>query len=200
MTGQRPFLLGLTGSIGMGKSTTARMLADRGVPVWDADAAVHRLYAPGGAAVGPVSALCPAALKGGGIDRAALRDWIARDPGALKRIEAVVHPLVAEDRARFIAEESAEILAFDIPLLYETGAETWLDGVAVVSTEPDKQRQRVLARPGATEDMFKKILSKQIPDSEKRRRADFVITTDTLETASCDVDDMLARIREAQDA
>jgi len=200
VSAKRSFLLGLTGSIGMGKSTTARMLTERGIPVWDADAAVHRLYSKGGAAVDPVAGLCPSALKDGAIDRGELRAWIAREPDALKRLEAVVHPLVAEDRADFIAAQESDILVFDIPLLFETGAEVWLDAVAVVSTDPEAQRARVMARPGMTEETFRQILSKQLPDAEKRARANFVITSDTLETAAHDVDAMLAKIRTGRHA
>ncbi|TMV41021.1 dephospho-CoA kinase, partial [Thioclava sp. BHET1] len=115
----RPYILGLTGSIGMGKSTTAKMFAEAGIPVWDADAAVHRLYAPGGAAVSPISTLCPEAVIAGAVDRAALKDWISRDKTALSRIEAAVHPLVAADRAAFIAGHAQDaVILLDIPLLY----------------------------------------------------------------------------------
>lgn len=194
------FLLGLTGGIGMGKSTAARMFRELGHPVWDADAAVHRLYAPGGAAVVPVTAAFPAALKDGGIDRAALREVLAADPGGFARLESIVHPLVAEDRAAFIAaHEDAPIVVLDIPLLFEGGSERQMDGVAVVSAPAEVQRARVLARPGMTEENFRLILSRQMPDAEKRARADWVVPSDTLEGARAAIVDICARIMAKRD-
>lgn len=182
------FRLGLTGSIGMGKSTTAQMFRDLGHPVWDADDAVHRLYAPGGAAVGPVTAAFPAALCDGGIDRDALKRVLAADPGALSRLEALVHPLVAQDRQRFIARHcDAPLVVLDIPLLFEGKAAPLLDGVAVVSTDAATQRARVLARPGMTDQMLELILARQMPDDQKRARADWIIPTDTPEAAKAAV-------------
>ncbi|MCC5966955.1 MAG: dephospho-CoA kinase [Natronohydrobacter sp.] len=189
----RPYRLGLTGSIGMGKSTTAGFFRELGVPVWDADAAVHRLYAPGGAAVGPVSALCPAAVVDGAIDRNVLKDWIARDKGALAKLEAVVHPLVAEDRAAFIAGAQGPLVVLDIPLLFEVGAD--VDGVLVVTAPTEVQRARVLARPGMTEAQFDAILARQMPDAEKRARADFVIETLDMDSTRRDVQNLVARLR-----
>ncbi len=180
------FRLGLTGSIGMGKSTTSAMFAELGYPVWDADAAVHRLYARGGAAVGPVSELFPAALLNGAIDRGALKAVLAVDETALPRLESIVHPLVAADRAGFLVQaqaDGAKIAVFDIPLLFETGADRQMDGTAVVSAPDDLQRQRVLARPGMTEETLDMILARQMPDAEKRARATWIIPTETLETA-----------------
>lgn len=178
------FRLGLTGSIGMGKSTTAQMFRDAGHPVWDADQAVHRLYAPGGAAVGPVAAAFPAALRDGGIDRGALKAAIAGDPAALDRLSAIVHPIVAADRAAFVTRHAhAPLVVLDIPLLYENGYGAQMDGVAVVSADADTQRRRVLARPGMTEDLLDLILSRQMPDAEKRARADWIIPTDSLDAA-----------------
>lgn len=197
------YLLGLTGSIGMGKSTTGRMFTELGHPLWDADAAVHRLYAAGGAAVGPVSAAFPSALKDGAIDRAALKLALAADPDGLKRLEAIVHPLVAADRAEFVAaarKNGARIVVLDIPLLFETGGETQLDGVAVVSTDAETQRARVLARPGMTAETFDMILSRQMPDAEKRARADWVIPTDTLDGARAAVLAICDEILGQQDA
>lgn len=192
----RPFLLGLTGSIGMGKSTTASFFAEVGVPVWDADAAVHRLYAPGGAAVAPLGAAFPEAVFDGAVDRAALRARIAADPLALRRIETVVHPLVVADRAAFIAaHQDVPLIVLDIPLLFETGAGAYLDGTLVVSAPPEVQRTRVLARPGMTVDHFAAILARQMPDAEKRRRATWVIETTGLESTRAAVRDLIDTIR-----
>ncbi|MGF1553089.1 MAG: dephospho-CoA kinase [Paracoccaceae bacterium] len=173
--------LGLTGSIGMGKSTTAGLFAEEGVPVWDADAAVHRLYEPGGAGASAVRDLARDAIgAAGGVDRARLRAALAADPGLIGRLERAIHPLVAADRDAFAearGAEGARLVVFDIPLLYETGAETGLDRVVVVSAPEAVQRARVLARPGMTEDDFERILARQTPDAEKRARADYVIDT-----------------------
>ncbi|MFU8898340.1 MAG: dephospho-CoA kinase [Roseinatronobacter sp.] len=188
----RPYLLGLTGSIGMGKSTTAGFFRELGVPVWDADAAVHRLYAQGGAAVGPVGALCPDAVVEGAVDRDALKAWIARDPSALGRLEAVVHPLVAQDRAAFVACVQGPLGVLDIPLLFETGAE--VDGVLVVTAPEDVQRARVLARAGMSAAQLDAILARQMPDSEKRARADFVIETTDMDSARAAVQNLVTRL------
>lgn len=194
------FILGLTGSIGMGKSTTARMFADEGVPVWDADAAVHRLYGQGGAAVGPIQEMRPEAIKDGAVDRSALKQWMAEDAQALKKIEAIVHPLVAEDRRSFLAHTDADIVVLDIPLLLEGGGTAGMDAVVVVSAPADIQRARVLARGTMDEATFEAILAKQMPDEEKRKRADYVIETRTLEQARGAVREVLADIREKIDA
>ena len=177
-----PFRLGLTGSIGMGKSTTAAMFAAEGIPVWDADAAVHRLYANGGAAVAPIVALCPQALSQGAIDRSALKTWIARDPKALAQIEAVVHPLVAADRAQFLADINADIALCDIPLLFEKGTDAEMDATLLVTAPPDVQRARVLSRQGMTQAQFDLILQRQMPDAQKRARATHIV--ETLDVAS----------------
>lgn len=192
---EMPFTLGLTGSIGMGKTTTAALFAARGVPVWDADAAVHRLYGPGGAAVGPIGDAFPAAIVDGAVSRPALKTIIAADPGALGRIESIVHPLVAADRAAFLAGATAPLVLLDIPLLFETGAEAWLDATAVVSAPVAAQRARVLARPGMTGADLDRILARQMPDAEKRGRADYVIDTTTPETAAAGVAHVLADIQ-----
>ncbi|MGB7263233.1 MAG: dephospho-CoA kinase [Albidovulum sp.] len=176
----KPFLLGLTGSIGMGKSTTAAMFTKAGVPVWDADAAVHRLYAKGGNAVGAIAALCPEAIVDGAVDRAGLKRWIAADPNALLAIETVVHPLVAKDRVDFIETATAtgaRLVVLDIPLLFETGADRHMDATLVVTAPSEVQRARVMARPGMTEAQFQTILARQMPDAEKRTRATYIIKT-----------------------
>lgn len=196
-TDTRPFRLGLTGSIGMGKSSTAALFAEAGVPVWDADAAVHRLYAPGGAALPAVAALCPPAVGPEGVDRTALKRWLAETPGGLARLEAAVHPLVAADRAGFIAraaKDGAQLVVLDIPLLFETGAEADVDATLVVTAPPEVQRARVLARPGMTEDQFARLLARQMPDAEKRARADHVIETLTPDGARAAVRDLIRRL------
>ena len=194
-----PFKLGLTGSIGMGKSTTAAMFAAEGIPVWDADAAVHRLYARGGAAVAPTAALCPEALSEGAINRTALKSWIARDPDALARLEAVVHPLVAADRADFAAQINSDIALFDIPLLFEKGTETEMDATLLVTAPPDLQRARVLSRPGMTEAQFNLILSRQMPDAEKRAKATHIVETLDAALVRAYVNALLVHIRARQD-
>lgn len=195
--------IGLTGSIGMGKSTTARMFADKGVPVWDADAAVHRLYAPDGAAVVPLQAVFPEAVSERGVDREKLKVLIAADRDVLRVIEKIVHPLVAADREAFVAQAElaghARVL-LDIPLLFETGTAAEMDLVVVVSTSAELQRVRVLARPGMTEAQFAAILAKQVPDAEKRARADMVIDTTTLDTARRGVEVVLSKLEDMQNA
>jgi len=194
----RPFLIGLTGSIGMGKSETARLFAAEGVPVHDSDAAIHRLYGKGGAAVEIIAALFPAAVTDGTVDRAKLSALIAQDPGALKRLEKLVHPLVAADRDRFIAEHGdAPILLLDIPLLLETGLEKDVDAVVVTSAPSQVQRERVMARPGMTTEKFETLLSRQLSDVDKRGRAHFVIVTDKgLDHAQDQVRMILAAIKD----
>ncbi|MBA4351341.1 MAG: dephospho-CoA kinase [Rhodobacter sp.] len=196
----RPFRLGLTGSIGMGKSTTAAMFRAEGIPVWDADAAVHRLYAPGGAAVAPLAALYPAALRDGGIDRAVLKDWIATDASALTRIEALVHPLVAADRAAFLEKTDADIVVLDIPLLFEKGSEAEMDATLLMTAPTDLQRARVMARPGMTEAQFATILARQMPDADKRARATHIIETLSEESARAAVRALIAHIRKTRHA
>ena len=188
------FILGLTGSIGMGKSTTAKMFAEEGCALWDADAAVHRLYSEGGAAVVPLGVLFPEAVADGHVSREALKRIIAADPGALKQIEAVVHPLVAKDRAAFIAAATADIVVLDIPLLFEGGAKG-VDATVVVSAPAEVQRARVLARGTMSEAQFEMILAKQMPDAEKRARADYIVTSDTLESARQQVHEIVMDIR-----
>ena len=193
------FALGLTGSIGMGKSATAALFVEEGCALWDADEAVHRLYAKGGAAVDPMARAFPHAIENGAVSRARLRDILAVDPDALKTIEAIVHPLVAADRAAFLRAATARIVVLDIPLLFEKGYESAMDAVVVVSAPEDLQRQRVLERPGMTEAQLDHILSRQMPDAEKRARADYVITTDTTDHARAQVKDVVADILKRSD-
>ncbi len=174
----RPIILGLTGSIGMGKSTVAAMFAEDGVPVFDADAEVHRLQGPGGAALAAIAAAFPGTTGDLGVDRALLREAVTADPGAFARLEAILHPAVAARREAFLqANRDAPLVVLDIPLLFEAGGWAQVDRIAVVSAPADVQRARVLARPGMTEARFEAILARQLPDSEKRARADFVIPT-----------------------
>lgn len=172
-------LLGLTGSIGMGKSTVAAMFAEEGVPVFDADAAVHHLQGPGGRVVAAIEAAFPGTTGAGGVDRPALSAAVLGDGHAIRRLEAIVHPAVAEERAAFIAAHAdAPVVLLDVPLLFETGGDRAVDAVVVVSAAPDVQRARVLARPGMTPAKLDAILARQMPDAEKRARADHVIATD----------------------
>ncbi len=193
-------LLGLTGSIGMGKSTTAQMFRDAGVPVWDADETVHSLYAKGGAAVSAISDIFPSAVKDGAVSREILKEIIADDLAALAQIEAAVHPLVANSRAHFMAEHDAKLLVFDIPLLFETKADVWLDSVLVVSAPKEVQEARVLARADMTEEQFRFILSRQMTDSEKQSRADHLIETMTKENALRDVHALIEKLQAQDDA
>jgi len=189
-------VLGLTGSIGTGKSTTAAMFRDLDIPVHDADATVHDLYR--GEAVLPVAARFPGALKDGVIDRKALSALLAEAPEGFRDLEAIIHPLVRAREAAFLAKErekGAPLVVLDIPLLYETGGEARVDKVVVVTCDPQTQRARVLARPGMTEEKFQLILSRQIPDAEKRRRADFIIDTGRgLEAAREQVEEVIAEL------
>ena len=189
------FLLGLTGSIGMGKSTTAQMFRDAGCALWDADAAVHRLYAAGGDAVAPMAKAFPDAIVDGAVSRDALRAIISSDSGSLRQIEQIVHPLVAADRAAFTSSATADILVFDIPLLFETGGDAAMDAVAVVYVDDDAQEARVMARGTMTRDQFLAIKAKQMPSAEKCARADYVIETDTVEHARAQVHHVIEQIK-----
>ncbi len=184
-------VLGLTGSIGMGKSTTAAMFADEGALVWNADAAVHRLYAAGGAAVEPVGAAFPGVVVDGAVDRDRLAKALGGDEAAFRRLEAIVHPLVGRGRVEDLVAAGARgvrLAVLDIPLLFETGGEGAVDAVVVVTADAAVQAERVLSRPGMTHERFAVILARQLPDAEKRRRADFVIDTgDGLEAARAQV-------------
>jgi dephospho-CoA kinase len=173
-------VIGLTGSIGMGKSTVLSMFGDLGAATWCADDAVHRLYTKGGAAVDPVGAFYPDAIAGGAVDRTKLAGFVLGDPVKLKKLETIVHPLVALDRQEFLkrsADEGKTIAVLDIPLLFESGYEKGFDAVVVVSAPKEIQRERTLSRPGMTEEKFEAILAQQTPDEEKRARADYVIDT-----------------------
>lgn len=175
----KPLIVGLTGSIGMGKSTVAAMFADAGVPVFDADAAVHRLQGPGGRLVAAIESLHPGTTGADGVDRGKLSAAVLGNPAALRALEQLVHPAVGEDRAAFLQHHAdAPLIIFDVPLLFETGGERHVDKTVVVSAAPAVQRARVLERPGMSESKFDAIVARQLPDAEKRARADFVIATD----------------------
>lgn len=174
----QPFILGLTGSIGMGKSTVSAMFRAAGVPVFDADAAVHELQGPGGALLPMIEHAFPGTTGAQGVDRIKLGAAVFGDPEKLKRLEAIVHPAVGAMRAGFLEENAeAPLIVYDIPLLFEKGGFQMIDAVAVVSAPADQQRARVLARPGMTEEKFAQIMAIQVPDAEKRARADYVIDT-----------------------
>ena len=190
-----PYRLGLTGSIGMGKTTTAALFAAEGVPVWSADAAVHKLYAPGGLAVAPIAAAFPEMILKGRVSRETIREHLARDPSLLPRIESIVHPLVAADRAAFVAVQTAPIIVLDIPLLFENGTEADLDATLLVTAPPALQRARVLARPGMTAAHFATILARQMPDAEKRRRAAHIVETLDLPSVTAYVRALIRHIR-----
>ncbi|MCY1126427.1 dephospho-CoA kinase [Frigidibacter sp. RF13] len=192
----RPFVLGLTGSIGMGKSTTAAMFAAEDVPVWDADAVVHRLYSAGQPAAQAIAERFPQVMApDGSVDRSLLRTLVAADPAVLDRLNAIVHPLTAADRAAFIAaNRAAPVLLLDIPLLYETGADAICDATVVVSVPMEIQRERVLARGMSAAD-FEMILARQMPDAEKRRRATYVIEALTEDGARAAVRGLLQELR-----
>jgi dephospho-CoA kinase len=190
------FILGLTGSLAMGKSATAKMFAEEGVPVHDADAAVHRLYE--GEAVPLIEMAFAGTTAGGKVDRDKLGQRVLGDAAALKRLEGIVHPLVRKAEERFLTEaerKGASVAVLDIPLLYETGAEKRCDAVVVVSAPADVQRARAFERPGMTEAKFQAILGKQMPDAEKRARADFIVDSGQgLERARAQVRDILAKV------
>ena len=203
--GARMIKLGLTGSIGMGKSTTAAMFAARGIPVYDADAAVHAIYAPGGAAVAPLVAVFGDVKDAaGGIDRAKLRELVAGNDVEMKRLEGIVHPLVGVMQRDFLMQaeaEGADIVVLDSPLLFENGGDKRVDAIVVVSAPEAVQRERVLARAQMTEEQFEAILARQTPDSEKRRRADFVINTGLgLAYAEAQVDEVIRALRAGRKA
>ena len=194
------FKIGLTGSIGMGKSTTAAMFADEGCSIWDADAAVHRLYSKNGAAVEPLGQLYPDAIVENTVSRDVLKQIIAQDASALPSIEEIVHPLVGQDRAAFLESTTSDIVVFDIPLLFETGGDKNVDATVCVNVDPDTQAKRVLARGTMTRETFESIRAKQMPNDQKCALSDFVIVTDDLEHARQQVQAVLAEIRERMHA
>lgn len=189
------FRLGLTGSIGMGKSTTAKLFEEAGCAVWDADAAVHRMYAKGGAAVAPIQSALPEAIQDEVVSRERLKEMIGRDASVLKMLEQIVHPLVAVDRAKFMETTRADIVVFDIPLLFEGGGDSSMDAVVCVSVPPELQKQRVMERGTMSEDQFEQIRAKQMPNDEKCARSDYVVITDTLDHARAQVDKIVETIR-----
>jgi dephospho-CoA kinase len=193
--------LGLTGSIGMGKSTTTQMFADLGAVIWNADDAVHALYASGGAAVEPIGEAFPGVVVAGAVDRTRLAEALGRDDTAFRRLETIVHPLVAAGRLADLEAARAagvKLAVLDIPLLFETGGDRAVDAVVVVTADETTQRERVLARPGMTAERLEAILSRQMPDAEKRRRADFVIDTGRgLEAARAQVAEIVGMVLSA---
>ncbi len=190
-------IVGLTGSIGMGKSTVANMFAEEGAPAFNADDTVHALYARGGAAVAPVEAAFPGVMKDGAIDRAELSSRVLGNEAAIRRLEAIVHPLVRQAQAEFLQsarDSGASVVVLDIPLLFESDGAKYVDKIVVVSATADVQRARVLTRPGMTAEKFEAILARQTPDAEKRARADFIIDT------AGDFADTRAQVRAVLDA
>lgn len=187
-------ILGLTGSIGMGKSTTAKLFAEAGVPVYDADATVHMLYE--GEAAPAIEAAFPGTTVDGKVDRNRLSARVVHDPAAMQRLEEIVHPMLGASRQKFLADaeqSGARVAVVDVPLLFETGGEKRVDAVVVVTTTPELQRQRILSRPNMTDEKLDAILARQMPDAEKRRRANFVVDT------SHGLDPVRARIRDILD-
>lgn len=198
MTVGKILRIGLTGSIGMGKSTTAQMFRDEGVAVLDSDQIVHDLYR--GAAVAPIAAAFPDVVVDGVVNRSALSAHVLSDPAAMKKLEAIVHPLVWAARDAFIQQRQAQgdwIVVYDVPLLFETGADKSVDAIVVVTAPPELQKQRVLMRPGMTQEKFEAIAGKQTPDTEKRARADFIVETgEGLDAARAQVRHILKTLRE----
>jgi dephospho-CoA kinase len=194
--------IGLTGSIGMGKSATAELFLAAGVAVFDSDACVHTLYGPGGAAVIPVERAFPGVSGPDGVDRSKLSAVLAADPEQFKALEAIVHPLVNQCREEFVAQcekRGDDLVVFDIPLLFETGGDALVDKIVVVSAPDEIRRQRVLERPGMTADKLDSIIARQMPDADKRERADYVVeTSGGLDDARGQVDTLLKRIRANQ--
>lgn len=189
------FILGLTGSIGMGKSTTSQMFHDLGCDIWDADKAVKDLYSLGGKAVAVFEKARPDVVVDGAVSKKQLKDWIAKDRTALNRIEKIVHPLVAQHRQDFIFASTADIIVLEIPLLFETGVFEHMDAIACVTLDPAVQRKRVLDRGTMTEREFEQILDRQMPDAQKRKKSDYIIETDTLDHALAQVQSIVLDIK-----
>ena len=191
------YILGLTGSIGMGKSTTADMFREAGIAVWDADAAVHELYTSHIETIEQIAGIAPIAVGSDGVSRDILRDLLQADKNLFPKLEKIVHPAIRMHRDAFLErcrEMDLKLAVVDIPLLYETGAEDWLDGVLVVSIDAEKQRTRVMGRKGITEESFNMILGKQLPDAEKRKRADFLIETKSLDHVRTEVHNLIEKL------
>lgn len=194
------FLLGLTGSIGTGKSTTAHLFSEFGCDIWDADKAVQEIYETNGPAVRAFQQYYPDMVVENRVSKMRLKQWIADDPSALKKIEQIVHPLVSDHRSAFIASSKADIIVLEIPLLFETGAEKTLDAVVCVTIDADTQKKRVLARNTMSEQEFEQIKARQMPSKEKQDLSDFVITTDKVESARAQVQTIVDTIRAKQHA
>jgi dephospho-CoA kinase len=193
-------IIGLTGSIGMGKTTTARMFEDFGIPVWDADAAVHRLYTQNADVISEIGKLSAVATQSGSVDRGALKEWLAVNPDGFSKLEEIVHPRIAADRSDFLRENTSPIAVLDIPLLFELQLTDLVDVVVVVTAPEDIQRKRVLDRGTMTDLQFEAILEKQMPDAIKRSKADFTIETTTLKSARSEVEKIVNSIKEISDA
>lgn len=194
MTG--PFILGLTGSIGMGKTTTANMFRDFDIPVWDADAVVHSLYQENAEALAKISDVAPAATEKGYVDRVVLQQEILKKPEMIRDIEKIIHPMVAQNRADFLEQhKDASLVVLDIPLIFEKGMEDLCNEILVVTINEKEQRRRVLSRPGMTEERLKYILSRQVPDDQKQRKADHIIRTVSLDHVRSEVHKLIQNIR-----
>lgn len=196
----KPFVLGLTGSIGMGKSTTAQMFADKGILVWDADATVHQLYSGDSPAVRQIADMLPEAVENQTVNRETLKRFIAKDQEILQKLEAIVQPLIAKSRADFIENATSDIVIIDHPLLLESKSDTYCDAVLVVTVDAQTQRDRVLSRGTMDQATLDIILAKQMPDAEKRKRADFIVETTTLDAARAQVQTVVEQIRERRHA
>lgn len=191
------YVLGLTGSIGMGKTTTANVFRDAGIAVWDADAAVHELYTSHQDTIDQISDIAPVAVGPDGVDRDILRNLLQADKNLFPQIEKIVHPAIRMHRDAFLdrcRELGLKLAVVDVPLLYEIGAEDWLDGVLVVTIDAEEQRKRVMSRKNMTEETFKMILDKQLPDAEKRKRADFIIETKSLDHVRAEVHSLIEKL------
>ncbi|WP_112310317.1 dephospho-CoA kinase [Pseudogemmobacter bohemicus] len=196
----KAFRLGLTGSIGMGKSTTTAMFSAAGIPVWDADAAVHRLYAPGGKGAAALANAFPEAVSDKGVSRETLKSLLSADPSRLAGLESLIHPLVADDRAQFLTSAASDIVLLDVPLLFEKGIDAECDATLLVTAPPGLQRARVLARPGMTEAQLDLILSRQMPDHEKRARATHIVETLSIDSTRAYVLALIVHLREGMAA